>query len=167
MALKSSRLFFVNLLLQVIPETRLFSLKRILMNWAGAQFDKDVKLCSSARILGIGDLYVGKGTWIGHQCSIIVGSTIEIGDNVDIAPLVYIGTGTHKKSCSDLKAAGDGINENVSIGSGTWIGVRATILPNVTIGQCVTVGAGTLVNKDLQDGCVYVGVPARKIESIS
>ena len=44
-----------------------------------------------------------------------------------------------------------------------FIGMRSTILPGVTIGPNAIVGAGSLVTKDVPEGCVYAGVPAKFI----
>ena len=43
------------------------------------------------------------------------------------------------------------------------MGARSTILPGVTIGSHCVVGAGSLVNKDVPDGTVVAGVPAKFI----
>ncbi|MBT6539794.1 MAG: acetyltransferase [Francisellaceae bacterium] len=50
---------------------------------------------------------------------------------------------------------------NVQIGEGGFIGAGAVVLPGVKIGNWVTVGAGSVVTKDLPDNCVVKGVPAR------
>lgn len=44
-----------------------------------------------------------------------------------------------------------------------FIGMRSTILPGVTIGYNSIIGACSLVVKDVPDGCVYAGVPAKFI----
>lgn len=49
------------------------------------------------------------------------------------------------------------IKDNVFIGSNT------TILSNVTIGSNVVIAAGSLVNRDIPDGSVAAGVPARVV----
>ena len=51
----------------------------------------------------------------------------------------------------------------VKIGNRVFIGANSTILLNVTIGSDVIIGAGSLVNKDIPDGCVVAGVPAKVI----
>ena len=53
----------------------------------------------------------------------------------------------------------------VVIGSDVWIGAHATILPGVTIGDRAVVGAGAVVTRDVGEGQVVVGVPARVIGS--
>ncbi len=44
-----------------------------------------------------------------------------------------------------------------------FIGMRSTIMPGVTIGPNSIVGAGSIVTKDVPEGCVYAGVPAKFI----
>ena len=46
-----------------------------------------------------------------------------------------------------------------------FIGARTTILYDVKIGNNVIIGAGSLVNKDIPDGCVAAGVPAKVVGS--
>lgn len=53
----------------------------------------------------------------------------------------------------------------VEIGERTFVGVGATILPGVTIGSDCIIGAGSLVSKDIPNGCLAVGVPAKIIRS--
>lgn len=73
-------------------------------------------------------------SYVAHDC--------VIGDFVTFAPRV---------SC----------NGNVRIGDGSYIGTGAVIRPGVTIGREVTVGMGAVVTKDVPDGAVYVGNPAK------
>lgn len=51
----------------------------------------------------------------------------------------------------------------IVIGNRVFIGANSTILMNVHVGNDVIIGAGSLVNKDIPDGCVVAGVPARVI----
>ena len=51
----------------------------------------------------------------------------------------------------------------VKIGDRAWIGARAMILPGVTIGDDVVIGAGSVVARDCLEPGVYVGSPARKV----
>lgn len=51
----------------------------------------------------------------------------------------------------------------IRIDDNVFVGANSTILANVHIGSNVIIGAGTLVNKDLEAGYVYAGVPAKKI----
>ena len=51
----------------------------------------------------------------------------------------------------------------VRIGIGTFIGANATILPGISIGDWVTIGAGSVVIEDVNDHTTVAGNPARII----
>ena len=83
---------------------------------------------------------------------------IRIGDNVTLAPRVHIlahDTST-KLFLGYTKVA------NVTIGDNVFIGAGTIILPGVTIGNNVVIGAGSVVTKDVESNMVYVGNPAKK-----
>lgn len=54
----------------------------------------------------------------------------------------------------------------VSIGENVFTGVQVTILPGVTIGDNVIIGAGSIVTRDIPPNCVVAGNPARIIMSL-
>ena len=161
--LSPKMLYIYRLLTALMPETSCFGLKRRLLRWAGAVVGDGVRICSSASIMGCGELIIGSNTWIGQHCLIMASSKIEIGSNVDLAPLVYLGTGTHVPQFDQERCAGEGLNKDIKVGSGCWLCVRSTILPGVTIGDMTIVGAGALVNKSLPGSITAVGVPAEKL----
>lgn len=51
----------------------------------------------------------------------------------------------------------------ILIGNDVYLGIRSIVLPNVRIGSQCIVGAGSVVTKDVPDGSVVAGVPARVI----
>jgi maltose O-acetyltransferase len=51
------------------------------------------------------------------------------------------------------------------IGDNVWIGGGAIICPGVTVGSDVTIGAGSVVTKDLPDGVIAAGNPCKVIRS--
>lgn len=51
----------------------------------------------------------------------------------------------------------------IEVGEYSFIGANSTIMPGVTIGHHCVIGAGSVVTKDVPDGMVAVGVPARVI----
>lgn len=165
--MNSLGLFLYNVLVLFIPETRGFGLKRFMLRLCGADIDKGVRICSSVKILGSGKLHIGANTWVGHQTLIISSSNVHIGSEVDIAPRVYIGTGTHKLEIGSNKAAGEGLSEDIIINNGCWICANSTILPGVTIGMAAVVGAGALVNNNISDKSVVAGIPAKVIKKYS
>ena len=59
------------------------------------------------------------------------------------------------------------ISKEIKIGSNIWIGARVIILSGVKIDDRVIIGAGSLVNKNLETGYIYAAVPAEKIKKIN
>ncbi|MCM4157121.1 acetyltransferase [Gramella sp. AN32] len=111
----------------------------------------------------IGDMNIK----LGEGCTILANAVISNSVKVGKACLVYYSvTITHNCIIEDFVELSPGaiLLGNVKIGAFTSIGANATILPRLKIGKNVTVGAGALVNKDLPDNCVAVGVPARIIK---
>lgn len=149
-----------------LPPTRFFSLKRLLYKFAGVKIGKNVRIASSAKILGSGDLTIGDNTWIGHEVMIVCSDNIVIGKDCDIAPRVYIGNGTHIIESQSYKAAGKGMSLPISIGDGCWLCVNSTVLPNTNIGNCSIVAAGSVVKGDIPSRQLWGGVIARKIRDL-
>ena len=133
---------------------------------AGTGLGKNVRICSSASILGSGRLVVGDNTWIGHQVLFIASSNIIIGKAVDIGPRVYIGTGTHEINPNESGSAGVGINKDVVIEDGVLVGVGSIIFPGVTIGAKSVIAAGAVVTENVPTHTVVGGVPARVLRSL-
>ena len=153
-------LYINKLFFSFIPETRCFGLKRFLLRCAGAKIGKNVRVCSSAMIIGSGYLQVGDNTWIGPKCILSVTSKIIIGSNVDIAPNVFIGNGTHQITPESDRIADIELSKDVVIGNGCWLCVNSTILPGVQIGNNCVVAAGSVVTKSFNDRTLIAGVPA-------
>lgn len=88
--------------------------------------------------------------------SITIGKNTAIAANVTITdihhPYVDINTPIEKQNIEV---------GFVRIGEDSKIYNNAVILPNVTIGKHVTVGANSVVNTDIPDYCVAVGIPAK------
>lgn len=112
-----------------------------------------------------GSLCVGTNCWIGKNLRINGNGTVVIGDNCDVAPEVTFQTGGHKIG-GYKRRAGEGISCHQSVGAGTWIGVRATIVNNVTIGAGCVVAACACVVSDAPDNSLLGGVPAKIIRML-
>lgn len=158
--MNSIKLYVVNRIIYMLPETRAFKLKSRLYRWAGAKIGNNVRICSSAMIVGAGELEIGDNTWIGQRAMLIASSRIKIGKNVDIAPNVYIGNGTHEITPDRERIADIEITKDIVIGDGCWLCVNSTILSGVTIGKKCVVAAGAVVTKSFDDMRLIAGVPA-------
>lgn len=167
--MKSYRLYIYSIIAILLPATRFFWLKRVLLRWAGATVGRNVRICSSARFMLSGPLEIGDNTWIGHEVLVTGGAAaVRIGSDVDIAPRVTLVTprvtlvtGTHVLFEGPGKAAGRGYSEPIVIGNGAWIGAASTILGGVRVGAESVVASGALVCADVAQRTVVGGIPAR------
>lgn len=87
---------------------------------------------------------------------------ITIGDNVVLAPRVHVLA--HDSSTGIF--IGKTRAANVTIGNNVFVGAGSIILPGVHIGNRVIIGAGSIVTKDIPDNSVAAGNPARVICSL-
>ncbi len=114
-----------------------------------------------------GRVAIGRRSVIGAYNWLQGSGEIEIGDDVIIGPGVRIISTTHDISDPDQPFARQPlICGSVRIGNNVWIGADVVILTGVSIGKNVVVGAGALVTRDLDEGGVYVGTPARRVKEV-
>ncbi len=151
---------------RLLPETRCFALKQQLLRWGGVDIRSGVRICSSVKLLGAGVISIGENSWIGHESLIVSACHVCIGRDVDIAPRVYIGTGTHELAPDGPRSAGPGISKPVRIGNGAWLGTGCIILPGVTVGEKAVVAAGAVVTRDVEPHTLVGGVPAKLIKTL-
>lgn len=109
-------------------------------------------------------LRIGDRTVIGRNSSIAAHHDIVIGHDIWTGPNVYITDENHGYE-DVLEPIGRQFSapKRVVIGSGSWLGTNVTVLPGVTIGEHVAVGAGAVVSRDIPAFSVAVGNPARVI----
>ena len=151
-----------NLLLLILPPTRFFLLKRLILLATGVKVGVGTRVCGGVQFFGGGKVIIGKECWIGLNARFYtsVDTVIEIGDCCDIAPDTTFMTGSHLIGHTSRRA-GSGYGKSISVGKGTWIGMRTTVLPGSEIGDGCVVGAGTLVlGRKYNEDCLYAGIPA-------
>jgi acetyltransferase-like isoleucine patch superfamily enzyme len=112
------------------------------------------------------DVSVWSNSVIDYGCRI--GDRVKIHSNCYVAQFTEIEDGAFLAPgvtiANDLypgQAASAAVMAGPSIGAGSQIGVNATILPFVRIGAGCLIGAGSVVARDIPDGCVAFGNPAR------
>ena len=108
------------------------------------------------------EMVIGTGSWIGQMCFFHSAGGIIIGKNVGIGPGVKILTSTHGEEGIEVPILHSRVDfAPVTIGDDCDLGVGSILLPGVTLGRGVQVGAGAVVTSDLPDFGVAAGVPAR------
>lgn len=95
---------------------------------------------------------IGRGLFIDHGFSVI-GETAEIGDNVTIYQCVTLG-GTNP-------ADGVAGKRHPTICDDVIIGSGAQVLGPITVGTRARIGANAVVTKDVPEGAVMIGIPAK------
>ena len=108
---------------------------------------------------------VGRRFFANFSFTVLDEAPVTIGDDCFIGPNVSIYTACHSTDPVERNTRNEWARP-VKIGDNVWIGGSVTILPGVTIGSNVTVGAGSVVVNDIPDNCVAVGNPARVVRKI-
>lgn len=115
------------------------------------------------------DVSVGSHTVLEHH--VTVGDRVRIHSSCFIPELTvledgaWIGPGVRITNARYPNRPDTKANlEGVTVGRDAVVGAAAVLLPGVRIGAGATVGAGAVVVRDVPDGAVVVGNPARPIE---
>ncbi len=153
---------YVNkLVIPQLPEPMCYGYKRWLLRLAGAKIGNNVLICSSVMVIGAGELEIGDDTWVGHRVLLSASAGIRIGRCVDIAPNVYIGTGTHGITPLGERIGGEEISADIVIGDGCWLCANSIVLPGVTLGEKCVLAAGAVATKSPGGAKrLLAGVPA-------
>ena len=107
---------------------------------------------------------IGEQNYFNRDCMIDSCGYIEIGNHNMFGPGVYVADSNHTMPDQGWVAEGPMDVGKVIIGNGCWIGTRAVILRNVTLGDRCIVAAGAVVTKSFGAGSVIAGVPGRLIK---
>lgn len=161
MKINSMRLYFVTLLMRLLPETRCYGFKRGLLRFSRINIGANVRVCSSAQIIGNGQLTIGDNTFIGPRTFIHVSSSIIIGNNCDISSNVTILNGSHEIDLDGDHVAGKGKSEDVLISDGSWICTNSTILGGSNIGRKCIVAASSTTKGHYPDNSILKGCLAK------
>ena len=110
-------------------------------------------------------VHFGTGIYLNTNVTMLDDGHIYVGNRVLIGPNVIIATASHPLEPS-LRRYEMQYNRDVHIGENVWIGAGAVILPGVNIGKNSVIGAGSVVTRDIPEGVLALGSPARVIREI-
>ena len=119
----------------------------------GSELAMGIYLQMPSRVTIGRDTYINRGVWLDGR------GIVKIGNSVTISPRVTISSAGHDAQSTTFEYA----SAPISIGDYAWVGINATILKGVTIGEGAVVAAGAVVTKDVEPYTIVAGVPARKI----
>lgn len=165
--LKPWRLYVISFLWRLLPPSRCFSLKSATLRWAGATVGRNVRIMSSAKILGDMELIIGDNVFIGHEALIFgsAGSRIVLEKYCKIASRAVLATGYHVYSAEGPCVSGKGLTADIIIREGALVGTMGMVLPGRTLGKMSQVAAYGLLTHDAPDYVRVAGIPARVVKN--
>jgi len=126
-----------------------------------------VHVCAGARIgrgVSLGqNVFVANRTVIGDNCKIQ--NNVSVYENVTLEEGVFCGPSMVFTNVYNPRSLIERKNEyrDTKVGRGSTLGANCTIVCGATIGAYAFVGAGAVINRDVPDYALMVGVPARQI----
>ena len=108
---------------------------------------------------------VGKRFFANFNFTVLDEALVTIGDDCFVGPNVSIYTACHSTDPTERNTRQEWAKP-VTIGNNVWIGGSVTILPGVSIGDNVTIGAGSVVTSDIPSCSVAVGNPCRVVKKL-
>ena len=111
-------------------------------------------------------VHLGRNVYTNFGATFVDDTHIYIGDCTMLGPHVTIATASHPID-PELRSRGLQYNLPVRIGRNCWLGAGVIVMPGVTIGDNVVIGAGSIVTKDIPSNVVAVGNPCRVLREVS
>ena len=105
---------------------------------------KGVVICANA--------VINVGAQIAHGCIINTGATVD--HDCDIHPYVHISPGVN-------------IAGSTTVGALSWLGIGSTVIEGIALAKNTQVGAGAVVTQSTIANSLYLGVPAKRIRSLT
>ncbi len=143
-----------------------------ILRWAGLKIGEKSRISGhlvlefSLRRATVKHISIGNDCFLGYNCRISASKAeVFIGNKCNIGPNVSIETAGHWFNRKADKR--HSYHKPVTIEDNVWIGAGCIILPGVTIGRNSIVAAGAVVAKDVAEGLLVGGVPARTIKPLA
>lgn len=151
------------LLNHVVARIPLVGLRMSAYAALGIQFDErgTTNISLGVQFWDGAQLTIGARSTIGQSCYIDARGGVRIDSDVSVSRGVSIVTAEHVIDDPDFGA----IVAGVHLGSRSWLGIGAIVLPGVTVGEGAVVAAGAVVTKDVEPYVVVGGAPARPLRT--
>lgn len=111
-------------------------------------------------------VHFGKNIYANFNLTLVDDTHIHVGDYTMFGPNVTVASAGHP-ILPELREKAYQYNAPVHIGKNCWIGAGVVIVPGITIGDNVVIGAGSIVTKDLPDNVVAVGNPCHILREVN
>lgn len=104
-------------------------------------------------------LRIGRNSSLGENVSVYNLGPVVIGEHTAVSQNVHLCAGTHDWRTPSMPL----VRAGITIGSGTWVCADAFVGPGVRVGHNAVVAARAVVVKDVPDGVIVGGNPARTL----
>lgn len=167
--ISSRKIYIVNMLMAVLPNSGCQVLKAWLYRWAGVKVGSGVEFFQGIKVQGIGELEIHDRAFIGHEVLFMLnnGSKIVVEESAVVSSRCMIMTGFHPICPDGERIIGrEGTSSTVRICQGAAVLAGCNVLPGVTVGEMALVAAGATVTKDVEPRTLVGGCPAKLIRKL-
>lgn len=135
--------------------------RNALLRLFGANIGKNVIIRSSVRTTYPWKLSIGDNAWVGDHVDLYTLGEITIGKNAVVSQRSYLCTGSHdhKAEAFDIYA------KPIVIEDQAWVATDVFIAPGVTIGKGAVIGSRSSVYKNMPEGMICIGSPAKPVKA--
>lgn len=141
-------------------EEREAAIRKIIGKCGEKPFFNQPFLCDYGVNIRVGDRFFAN-----FNFTVLDEAYVTIGDDVFIGPNVSLYTACHSTDPVERNSRREWA-EPITIGDNVWIGGNVTVLPGVTIGDNCTIGAGSVVTRDIPANSIAVGNPCQVIKKV-
>lgn len=111
-------------------------------------------------------VHFGDGVYANFGLTCVDDTHIYVGNHTLFGPNVVLATAGHPMM-PELRKHGIQYNMPIHIGENCWLGAGVIVVPGVTIGDNVVIGASSVVTKDIPSNSVAMGTPCRVVRQIN
>ena len=111
-------------------------------------------------------VHFGDGVYANFGLTCVDDTHIYVGSHTLFGPNVVLATAGHPM-LPELRKHGIQYNMPIHIGENWWLGAGVIVVPGVTIGDNVVIGASSVVTKDIPSNSVAMGTPCRVVRQIN
>jgi putative colanic acid biosynthesis acetyltransferase WcaF len=135
--------------------------RSFLLRCFGARIAAHAHIYPTARIWAPWNLICDENATIAEDALIYNPAPLHMGSHAIVSQQAYICGATHDYEDPAFPL----IAFPVTLGAYSWVCARATVQPNVNVGEGAVLGLASVATRDLEPWTVYAGIPARRIKA--